>query len=175
MRVPKTSPAPSTFSRDAGFDNISLDLIYGIPGAEAPPISTVISTGRWISHPSTCRATSWSEAGNALHARAARLERQSEAMETYFERVVERLTTAGYRWYETANFARSDERDLRDAQPRLLGGRDYLGLGIGAVSTVGASLAERAEPAGVPGGARGGRVRAASTSRSRMTCVAASG
>ena len=59
-------------------------------------------------------------------------------MEDYFERVVETLTGAGYRWYETANFCRVDRaRDLR--AHHNLGywlGRDYLGLGIGAVSTV---------------------------------------
>jgi oxygen-independent coproporphyrinogen-3 oxidase len=59
-------------------------------------------------------------------------------MEGYFEVVVETLTRAGYRWYETANFCRADERDLR-ARHNLAywHGRDYLGLGVGAVSTVG--------------------------------------
>jgi oxygen-independent coproporphyrinogen-3 oxidase len=63
-------------------------------------------------------------------------------MEWYFERVVERLTTAGYRWYETANFCRpgapasaADYRARHNLAYWL--GRDYLGLGIGAVSTVG--------------------------------------
>jgi oxygen-independent coproporphyrinogen-3 oxidase len=62
-------------------------------------------------------------------------------MEGYFERVVEVLTGAGYRWYETANFCRhadrADGRDLRACHN--LGywqGRDYLGLGVGAVSTI---------------------------------------
>jgi oxygen-independent coproporphyrinogen-3 oxidase len=59
-------------------------------------------------------------------------------LEDYFERVVATLTGAGYRWYETANFCRADTgRDLR--AHHNLGywhGRDYLGLGIGAVSTV---------------------------------------
>jgi oxygen-independent coproporphyrinogen-3 oxidase len=62
-------------------------------------------------------------------------------MESYFEHVVETLTGAGYRWYETANFCRRPElaggRDLRARHN--LGywlGRDYLGLGVGAVSTI---------------------------------------
>ena len=69
------------------------------------------------------------------------LERQADAMEGYFEQVVDTLTAAGYRWYETANFCldgeRAGGRDLR--AHHNLGywrGRDYLGLGIGAVSTV---------------------------------------
>jgi oxygen-independent coproporphyrinogen III oxidase len=64
---------------------------------------------------------------------------QADGMEDYFERVVARLTDSGYRWYETANFCRAhaDGRDLR-ARHNLAYwlGRDYLGLGIGAVSTI---------------------------------------
>jgi oxygen-independent coproporphyrinogen-3 oxidase len=62
-------------------------------------------------------------------------------METYFDVVVRRLTEAGYRWYETANFCRkptrADGRDLR-ARHNLAywQARDYLGVGIGAVSTI---------------------------------------
>jgi oxygen-independent coproporphyrinogen-3 oxidase len=48
------------------------------------------------------------------------------------------LTGSGYQWYETANFARVEPgRDLRSVHN--LGywrGHDYLGIGIGAVSTV---------------------------------------
>ena len=73
------------------------------------------------------------------HAHGAELERQAESMESYFELVVETLTGAGYRWYETANFCRADA-DGRDLRARHnLGywlGHDYLGLGVGAVSTI---------------------------------------
>jgi oxygen-independent coproporphyrinogen III oxidase len=62
-------------------------------------------------------------------------------MESYFELVVETLTRAGYRWYETANFCQAGDhtggRDLRSRHN--LGywlGHDYLGLGVGAVSTI---------------------------------------
>jgi oxygen-independent coproporphyrinogen-3 oxidase len=60
-------------------------------------------------------------------------------MEDYFERVVDTLTDAGYRWYETANFCRADgSRDLRSRHNLAYWlGRDYLGIGVGAVSTVG--------------------------------------
>src|SRR5205823_13949010 len=65
----------------------------------------------------------------------------ADSMGTYFERVVETMTAAGYRWYETANFCRrADDADGRDLRARHnLGywlGRDYLGLGVGAVSTI---------------------------------------
>jgi oxygen-independent coproporphyrinogen-3 oxidase len=71
------------------------------------------------------------------HVYGRELERQAEAMESYFELVVDGLTAAGYRWYETANFCRRGARDLR-ARHNLAYwlGRDYLGIGIGAVSTI---------------------------------------
>jgi oxygen-independent coproporphyrinogen-3 oxidase len=56
-------------------------------------------------------------------------------MEDYFERVVATLTGAGYRWYETANFCRDGKRAEHNLAYWL--GRDYLGLGVGAVSTIG--------------------------------------
>jgi len=76
------------------------------------------------------------------HAHGDELERQAESMETYFERVVETLSAGGYRWYETANFCRARSADAagRDLRARHnLGywlGRDYLGIGVGAVSTI---------------------------------------
>jgi oxygen-independent coproporphyrinogen-3 oxidase len=55
-------------------------------------------------------------------------------MEDYFERVVETLTGAGYRWYETANFCRDGKRAQHNLGYWL--GRNYLGIGLGAVSTL---------------------------------------
>src|SRR5206468_4140028 len=68
-------------------------------------------------------------------AHGAELERQADRMEDYFERVVAALTDAGYRWYETANFCRDGKRAEHNLGYWL--GRDYLGVGVGAVSTLG--------------------------------------
>ncbi len=69
------------------------------------------------------------------HRHGAELARQAELLEDHYEHVIARLGAAGYRWYETANFCRDDRR----AQHNLAywTGRDYLGIGIGAVSTLG--------------------------------------
>jgi oxygen-independent coproporphyrinogen-3 oxidase len=56
-------------------------------------------------------------------------------MEGYFEQVVDTFVSAGYRWYETSNFCRGGRLARHNLAYWL--GRDYLGLGIGAVSTVG--------------------------------------
>ncbi len=128
--------------RDAGFDNISLDLIYGIPGQSASDLERDIAEALALAPEHlSCYELEAKPGTRFTHAYGAELERQAEAMEGYFEHVVDALTGAGYRWYETANFCLEEEaargRDLR-ARHNLAywWGRDYLGLGIGAVSTV---------------------------------------
>ena len=128
--------------RDAKFDNVSLDLIYGIPGQSATDLEADLSAALALrpEHLS-CYELEAKQGTRFAHAHGADLARQAEAMESYFERVVARLTAAGYRWYETANFCRlpelADGRDLRSRHNLAYWrGRDYLGLGIGAVSTI---------------------------------------
>ena len=129
--------------RDASFDNISLDLIYGIPGQEPADLDQDLAEALALAPEHLSLYELEAKPGTRFtHAWGDELERQSEAMEGYFERVVETLTSAGYRWYETANFCLAGERargrDLR-AHHNLATwhGHDYLGVGIGAVSTLG--------------------------------------
>jgi oxygen-independent coproporphyrinogen-3 oxidase len=128
--------------RDANFDNISLDLIYGIPGQEPADLARDLAEALALEPEHVSAYELEAKPGTRFtHAHGAELERQAESMETYFERVVETLTAAGYRWYETANFCLAPERaGGRDLRARHnLGywlGHDYLGLGVGAVSTI---------------------------------------
>jgi oxygen-independent coproporphyrinogen-3 oxidase len=126
--------------RDAGFDNISLDLVYGIPGQEPADLERDLDQVLELAPEHVSAYELEAKPGTRFtHAHGAELARQAEAMEGYYERVVEVLTGAGYRWYETANFSLAvDGRDLRARHN--LGywlGRDYLGVGVGAVSTIG--------------------------------------
>jgi oxygen-independent coproporphyrinogen III oxidase len=128
--------------RDVNFDNISLDLLYGIPGQGAADLEHDLAEALALAPEHLSCYELEAKAGTRFtHRFGGELERQAEAMEGYLERVVETLTAAGYRWYETANFCSAPERaggrDLR-AHHNLAywRGRDYLGLGIGAVSTV---------------------------------------
>ena len=126
--------------RDAEFDNVSLDLIYGIPGQGASDLESDLDDALALAPEHlSCYELEAKPGTRFTHAWGAELAHQADAMEDYFERVVARLTRAGYRWYETANFCRveADGRDLR-ARHNLAYwlGRDYLGLGIGAVSTI---------------------------------------
>jgi oxygen-independent coproporphyrinogen-3 oxidase len=128
--------------RDAGFDNISLDLIYGIPGQKPADVDSDIEQALELRPEHLSCYELEAKAGTRFtHAHGEELTRQAEAMEDYFARVVETLVGAGYRWYETANFCRpaadAGGRDLR-SQHNLAywRARDYLGLGVGAVSTI---------------------------------------
>jgi coproporphyrinogen III oxidase-like Fe-S oxidoreductase len=128
--------------RDAGFANISLDLIYGIPGQSPSALEADLGEALALEPEHlSCYELEAKPGTRFTHAHGAELVRQSEVMESYFELVVERLTDAGYRWYETANFCRAPDavggRDVR-AQHNLAYwlGKDYLGVGVGAVSTI---------------------------------------
>jgi oxygen-independent coproporphyrinogen-3 oxidase len=128
--------------RDVGFDNISLDLLYGIPGQGAAELDADLTAALALEPEHlSCYELEAKPGTRFTHAHGEELARQADGMEAYFERVVARLTEAGYRWYETANFCRlpslASGRDLRSRHNLAYWrGRDYLGLGIGAVSTI---------------------------------------
>jgi len=146
--------------RDAQIDNISLDLIYGIPGQEPSDLERDLDEALALEPDHISCYELEAKAGTRFtHAHGDELVRQGEAMEGYLERVVERLVTAGYRWYETANFCRPGRQSRHNLGYWL--GRDYLGLGIGAVSTV-EGLRWRNAPSlgGYLRGLEGGRVPA---------------
>jgi putative oxygen-independent coproporphyrinogen III oxidase len=132
--------------RGAGFDNISLDLVYGIPGQSPSDLEADLDDALALAPEHlSCYELEAKPGTRFTHTWGAELARQVDAMEDYFERVVTRLTGSGYRWYETANFCRISGaagdgvqgRDLRAGHNLAYWlGRDYLGLGIGAVSTI---------------------------------------
>jgi putative oxygen-independent coproporphyrinogen III oxidase len=137
--------------RDAGFDNISLDVLYGIPGQSAADLEADLADALALEPEHlSCYELEAKPGTRFTHAHGAELARQAEGMEGYFERVVDTLTEAGYRWYETANFCvepgRAGVRDLRSRHNLAYwNARDYLGIGVGAVSTV-AGLRRRNSP-----------------------------
>jgi len=128
--------------REVGFDNVSLDLVYGIPGQNLADLERDLAEALALEPEHlSCYELEAKPGTRFTHAHGDELERQAEAMEGYFEQVVDKLTSAGYRWYETANFclagSRVRGRDLR-ARHNLgyWHASDYLGIGMGAVSTV---------------------------------------
>jgi oxygen-independent coproporphyrinogen-3 oxidase len=124
------------YLRDAGFDNLSLDLIYGIPGQAVADLEADLADAIALGPEHlSCYELEAKPGTRFTHAHGDELARQADTMEDYFERVVATLTDSGYRWYETANFCRDGKRALHNLGYWL--GRDYLGIGVGAVSTLG--------------------------------------
>ncbi|HEU4448911.1 MAG TPA: radical SAM family heme chaperone HemW [Gaiellaceae bacterium] len=143
--------------RDAGFDNISLDLLYGIPGQSPADVRRDLAEAIALGPEHlSCYELEAKPGTRFAHAHGDELVRQAEALEGFFELVVETLVAAGYRWYETANFC-GPGRQARHNLAYWLG-RDYLGVGVGAVSTV-AGVRRRNRPglAGYVGALRAGR------------------
>ena len=142
LRVLERQAAPTDVRRafahlrDAGFDNLSLDLIYGIPGQTPADLAADLAHAIALGPEHISAYELEAKPGTRFTvAHGVELERQAEQMEDYFERVVAVLTEAGYRWYETANFCRKGKRAEHNLGYWL--GHDYLGIGVGAVSTLG--------------------------------------
>ncbi len=128
--------------RDAGVSNVSLDLIYGIPGQTSSQLAHDLDRLCELAPEHVSAYELEAKPGTPFtHAHGAELERQAEELEEHMELVTETLQQRGYSWYETASFCRADGDGTRNLRSRHnLGywlGRDYLGVGVGAVSTVG--------------------------------------
>ena len=166
--VPEGVRAAVATLRAAGVDDLSLDLIYGVPG-EAARSSTPTSTACWRWSPTTSPATSSrpSPARASRTATGARWRRRPSSWRTTWSASwtgSRRPATRGTR--RPASRAPGHEGRHNSAYWRA---RDYLGLGVGAVGTVDAVRRRNAPAArAVPGGGAGGS-RPAARRRSRST------
>ena len=121
-----TSGARCRALREAGFDNISLDLIYGIPGQSPADLDADLSEALALEPEHlSCYELEAKPGTRFTHAHGEELARQAEAMEAYFERVVEqarrgRLPLVRDRELLPVAGARGRARPALAAQPRLL-------------------------------------------------------
>lgn len=123
--------------RAAGVGNLSLDLIYGIPGGTRTTLAADLAglVALEPDHLSAYELEAKPGTRFAVHHGAA-LEEQAELLEDQYDQVIDALAVAGYDWYEVASFARAGREGRHNRS--YWEGRDYLGIGIGAVSTLGA-------------------------------------
>lgn len=121
----------------AGYDNINLDLIYGIPGQTL--MQWEDSLRRTIdlapTHISAYCLTYEEDTEYFLRMTRGEFREDTERDAAFFERGVEILAAAGYAQYEISNYAKPG----RECRHNLAywKGSDYFGLGPSAWSTIG--------------------------------------
>jgi putative oxygen-independent coproporphyrinogen III oxidase len=140
--TPEQARRAFSCARAAGFESISVDLLFAVPGQRWQDLEADLDGVLDLAPDHV----SWYELelkpGSAL-ARRPGLRLDDELAEEAYPRIVETLEGAGYRWYETANFARPGHECRHSVA--YWGAADYLGVGVGAVSTHG-GLRWRNEP-----------------------------
>jgi oxygen-independent coproporphyrinogen-3 oxidase len=123
--------------RDAGFTNLNLDLMFGLPGQTLSQwemtLQKTIALGP--EHISTYCLTY--EEDTEFFARQARGEfrEDPDSDARFLERAMDMLARAGFEHYEISNYARAGCASAHNRG--YWAGEDYLGIGPSAFSTVG--------------------------------------
>ena len=121
--------------RQAGFQNISIDLIYGLPGETAErweqDLTQAIALN--VEHISAYHLTY--EEGTPIYTMLQQhriREVDEESSVSFFSTLIDRLTAAGYEHYEISNFCRPGHRSQHNTS--YWKGIPYLGCGPSAHS-----------------------------------------
>lgn len=126
------------WARDAGFESVSLDLIYGTPGETLEDWRNSLNAAISVTPDHVSAYSLIVEEGTRLAQRVARgeLERPSEDdLADKYALADQLLSRAGYAWYEVSNWAKSGHECRHN-----LGywhSDDWWGIGPGAHSHVG--------------------------------------
>jgi oxygen-independent coproporphyrinogen-3 oxidase len=125
--------------REAGFDNINLDLIFGIPGQKREQWQATLEETLALETDHISAYCLTYEEDTEYFARMNRSEYlPDKSLEAdLFEMTIETLEGSGFSQYEISNYARP-HRECRHNLAYWLG-EDFLGLGPSAFSTVGNS------------------------------------
>ncbi|MFC1609416.1 radical SAM family heme chaperone HemW [Myxococcota bacterium] len=124
-------------ARRAGFDNVSVDLMFGVQGQTLDDLNRdldgVVELG--VEHVSTYGLTFHDDTDFGRRLRAGELATMAEDDEVEMMlRIEERLSGEGYERYEVSNYARRGRRAVHNSL--YWTGVEYLGLGAGAHSFV---------------------------------------
>jgi oxygen-independent coproporphyrinogen-3 oxidase len=123
--------------RDAGFTNLNIDLMFGLPGQTLAQWETTLrkTIALGPEHISTYCLTY--EEDTEFFARQARGEfrEDPDSDARFLESAMRMLENAGFEHYEISNYARPGYASAHNRG--YWGGEDYLGIGPSAFSTVG--------------------------------------
>ena len=136
---PLRVPAAVEWARTAGFEEVSLDLIYGTPGESVADWEESLDAALACGPDHVSAYSLIVEDGTALARRVRRGELPMPDEDDLADKYLladERLGGAGLEWYEVSNWARRPESRSRHNLAYWTGG-DWWGAGPGAHSHVG--------------------------------------
>jgi oxygen-independent coproporphyrinogen-3 oxidase len=123
--------------RNAGFTNINVDLMFGLPGQTIDQWRATLEKTIALQpeHISTYCLTYEEDTEFFLRHARGEFRQDADADAEFFELTMAMLEHAGYDHYEISNYARPAFDSVHNRAYWL--GKDYLGIGPSAVSTVG--------------------------------------
>jgi oxygen-independent coproporphyrinogen III oxidase len=123
--------------RDAGFANISVDLMFGLPGQTLAQWETDLAKTIALrpEHISTYCLTYEEDTEFFLRHASGEFREDSESDAQFLESAMRMLEDAGFEHYEISNYARPGFASAHNRG--YWAGDDYLGIGPSAFSTVG--------------------------------------
>jgi putative oxygen-independent coproporphyrinogen III oxidase len=123
--------------RDAGFTNLNVDLMFGLPGQTCDQWRATLerTIGLQPEHISTYCLTYEEDTEFFLRHARGEFRQDAEADAEFFEMTMAILEGAGFRQYEISNYAHPGCESVHNRAYWL--GKDYLGIGPSAVSTIG--------------------------------------
>jgi putative oxygen-independent coproporphyrinogen III oxidase len=127
------------WARSAGFEHVSLDLIYGTPGETDADWRTSLDRAIAAGPDHISAYSLIVEEGTRLAARIRRGELPMPDDDVQADRYLiadDRLGAAGFRWYEVSNWAVRDDARCKHNELYWTGG-DWWGVGPGAHSHAG--------------------------------------
>ena len=125
-------------AREAGFDNINLDLMYALPGQDMGQWADTLDAAVALGVPHISAYSLIVEPGTQMAARVASgalAVPDDDAVNAMQRQAISRLNAAGYRRYEISNYARPGYECRHNLVYWNRG--DYLGLGCAAHSLLG--------------------------------------
>lgn len=122
--------------RDAVFKNLSLDLMFSIPGQDLSLWHADLDQALALApeHFSAYNLTYEEDTEFLTKHQQGELDSDEDRDATLFHAAIDRLEAAGYAHYEVSNYARPGFESRHNRA--YWAGADYLGLGPGAVSTM---------------------------------------
>lgn len=123
--------------RDAGFTNVSIDLMFGLPGQTLAQWEAALEKTIALqpNHISTYCLTYEEDTEFFLRQASGEFREDPESDARFLESAMRVLESAGFEHYEISNYARSGYASLHNRG--YWAGHDYLGIGPSAFSTVG--------------------------------------